>query len=460
MFLLLRIFLVYYMLYMVYRLGRRAKLQRIYRIRLYKKELTLGTLGAACIGILVGIQSTPRAGMALPALLTSHIHTSSHRSKGSTNTSKHLSDTNHTSGSKPIPAGSAYTVAASSNSSTIRTAVCSGTTANPALTKSPSPELRKLAQYQQVCNALPVVRSSFFVPTPATTQQAQAYASDVVAQLKAYAQAGVSPLVFMEPDSATGTLLDLTQYSGGAYDSALDTYFSDIKAAGVTDAMMGMWVMLPEGNLPEWTSVDPATFAANVTKVAQFQKKYFPTSQTTIMLDSQTYPSATSWDGGAYVSLLPFVQNIPKGLIDSFGLQGFPWASPANQNDGNLYNPKVYLRTDLAAQAAQALGISNIWLNTGTFGRMYANTASETVVNSPAQRQTMLDGVVTEVKTLQHQGFSVSVHLFAQDKSADSEGTDWSYWQTPGDSQNTVVFTTFAHDLAAANVPLWLFDTY
>ncbi len=223
---------------------------------------------------------------------------------------------------------------------------------------------------------------------------------------------------------------------------------------------MGMWVMLPEGNLPEWTSVDPAVFAANVTKVAQYQKKYFPASQTAIMLDSESYPSANSWSGGAYTSLLPYVQSIPKGLIDSFGLQGFPWASPANQPGPNLYDPKIYLRTDLAAAAARSLGITNVWLNTGTFSRQYTNNATATVAMSPVSRQTLLNGVVAQAKGLQGQGFTVSVHLFAQDKSGTGEAIDWSYWQTPGDSANTDVFTTFVHDLTTTNIPLWIFDTY
>jgi hypothetical protein len=319
--------------------------------------------------------------------------------------------------------------------------------------------LRKLAQYQQVCAGQPIQRSSFFVPTPATTTQAQQYANDVAATLKQYAQYGVAPLVFMEPDSATGGLLDLGQYRDGAYDSALDAYFAAIKASGVTDSMMGTWVMLPEGNIPAWTSVDPAIFSADVTKVVQFQKKYFPASQASVLLDSQTYPSANSWSGGAYTSLVPYVQAIPKGLLDSFGLQGFPWAPPANQPGTALNDPNQYLRVDLAAAAARSLGVTNIWLNTGTFGRAHTQSAAQTVTVSPVDRQVMLDGVLSQVKVLQGQGFAVSVHLFAQDKSATDEAIDWSYWQKPGDG-DTAVFATFAHDAAAIGVPLWLFDTY
>jgi hypothetical protein len=304
-----------------------------------------------------------------------------------------------------------------------------------------------------------VQRSSFFVPTPSTQAQAQDYANDVAATLKQYAQYGIAPLVFMEPDSATGGLLDLVQYKEGAYDAALDAYFAALKANGITDSTMGTWVMLPEGNIPVWTSVDPTVFSADVTKVAQFQKKYFPASKTSILLDSQTYPSANSWEGGSYASLVLYVQSIPKGLLDSFGLQGFPWAPPANQAGTAMYDPKGYLRIDLAAAAARSLGVSNIWLNTGTFSRAHTQSAVQTVSVAAVDRQAMLNGVLSEVKTLQGQGFAVSIHLFAQDKSATDEAINWSYWQKPGDG-DTTVFTTFAHDLAIIGAPLWVFDTY
>ena len=152
------------------------------------------------------------------------------------------------------------------------------------------------------------------------------------------------------------------------------------------------------------------------------------------------------------------MQSIPKGLIDSFGLQGFPWTAPANQATNTVYDPKIYLRIDFAAEAARALG--NIWFNTGTFNKMYTQNTAETVNLSPALRQNMLNGVLAQAESLQSQGFNVAIHLFAQDKSATSEATDWSYWKIqPGEDANTAVFTTFVHDITTAGIPLWLFDS-
>jgi len=344
----------------------------------------------------------------------------------------------------------------------LQTASCNlSTTSIPGLANAQSPELQKLAQYDNLCDGPIVARDSFFVPTPITIAEAQSEASDVATTLKEYAKYNVKPLVFIEPDTDNGTNIDLDLYAAGSYDTSLDAYFSALKTDGVTDSMMGMWVILPEGNLPVWTTVDPAIYEKVVIKTIQLQKKYFPTSQSSLMLDSETYPVGAGWGDGTYVSLLQYVKDIPKGLVDSFGLQGFPWAAPANQTSNNVYDPKTYLRIDFAAQAASSLGINNIWFNTGTFNQMYTQNATQTVTASPQQRQTMLNGVITQAKALQAQGFSVDIHLFAQDKSNVSEATDWSYWKVqPGNDANTAVFTSFAQDATISGIPLWLFDTY
>lgn len=342
----------------------------------------------------------------------------------------------------------------------LRTAAC-GTVSprNAKLIASANPQLHKLAEYEQVCGGAFIDRDSFFIPTPANSSQAQTYAQDVARQLKDYAAAGVKPLVFMEPANDSGNL-DLKAYQAGAYDTVLDSYFAAIRAQGVTDATMGLWVLLPEGNTPVWSSVDPNVFSSVVTRTATFQKKHFPASQTAIMLDSQTYPSTTGWDDGAYLSLLPYVQNIPKGLIDSFGLQGFPWASPANQNQASVYDPGSYLRVDLAAQAARSLGLNSVWLNTGSFHQMYTQDSHQTVTATPLQRQAMLTGTVAQAKALRADGFSVAIHLFAENKSGTSEAVDWSYWRDPSAADvNTEIFKTFVHDAQTDNIPLWLYDS-
>jgi hypothetical protein len=446
---------------MVYRLGQRARFYRFRHLRVVatlrayiRWKVAFGVFGLVAASS-IGAGAAPQ-GIMPQVLGFGKKHIPPNSQTASTVSAKKVGS------SKPPPKGAVTAVTvASPPASVLRTEGCDVFgAAHAGLATSSAPELRKLAQYEQLCGGSVAERSSFFVPTPATTAQAQTSAGQVAATLKAYAQAGVTPLVFMEPDDLNGANLDLAQYAKGAYDDALATYFATLQANGITSAMMGMWVLVPEGNLPVWSTVDPAIYTAVVTKTAQAQKKYFPSSQSSIMLDSESYPIGGTWGDGHYVSLAPYVQNIPKGLLDSFGLQGFPWAGPANQPPSTLYDPAVYLRTDFAAQAAQILGVHSIWFNTGTFGQMYANQAGQTIAVTPAQRQAMLSGVVQLAAKAKEQGFTVAIHLFAQNKANLSEGTDWSYWQNqPGGDATTAVFATFAHDAAAAGLPIWLYDT-
>lgn len=351
--------------------------------------------------------------------------------------------------------------AVASASPVVRSTECtSSAKPHSTLEAAVSSQLKKLSQYEQVCTSAIASQLSFFVPTPTTTQEAYDYARDVAVRLREFSVYGISPLVFLEPTGSSG-LVSMADYRSGKYDTVLDTYFAAIKSAQVTDAMMGTWVSFPEGNTPVWTSVDPNDFAACVTKTAAMQKKYFPASKASIMLDTLSYPSATSWSGGRAVSFLPYLQSLPSGLIDSFGLQGFPWSPGANESGPSNGTPKTYLRTDLAAEAARVLHTKNVWLNTGTFGIKYANQPASRIRVSDEQRLALLTDVIMQAKSLQAQGFVVSVHLFAQDKTHLPEGTDWSYWPTGGarTSPSTYVFKAFVHDLQANGIPLWLFDT-
>ena len=167
--------------------------------------------------------------------------------------------------SKPAPkhtAETALTSTASSATTTAATLLTKGCDVFPAmhsgLSTSTVPELRKLAQYEQACNGAVAQRSSFFIPTPSTVAQAQTSAQAVASKLKAYANAGIAPLVFMEPDDLNGTNLDLVQYANGAYDGALTAYHQDLQAAGChqsDDGMLG--ISPPEGDGPTWSTSDP-----------------------------------------------------------------------------------------------------------------------------------------------------------------------------------------------------------
>ena len=346
------------------------------------------------------------------------------------------------------------------NVSNIRVSEC-GVSApmHNGLSASTLPQLKKLSEYETVCDGGLTDTVSFFTGTPTTKAEVSSQALWVSNALKEYAKNGIIPLVFFEPTSGNG-VLDIKAFSNGAYDVVLNQYFTELKSRGITDTMMGTWVPIPEGNIPVWGNVDPVDFAAGVTRVVQIQKSYFPSSKAAVMLQSMTYPSGTSWVGGQYKSLEPYVKDIPKGLIDSFGLQGFAWP-PTSVGDSAQLDPKVFLRVDFAAEAANTLGTNYVWLNTGTFIRSLVISTASPFTVTQLQRQTVLDGIVQQARILKNRGFKTSVHLFAEDKSIGDEAIDWSYWAqgNPATSASTKVFRTFVHDLYSNGVGLWLYDS-
>ncbi len=320
------------------------------------------------------------------------------------------------------------------------------------LNKSNYPEIRKISDYELLCNSAVVDRSMIFVGMPKDVNDATSTADDVVTQLKEYDQFGIKPLVIFEPVTSSANL-SFIDYQNGKYDPVLEKLFSSIKAKSISDKMLGEWVILPEANTPSWGSyISPDTFAACVSRTAQIQKKFFPGSLTSVMFDSKTYPDS-SWDHGAYSSLVDYVKNIPKNLIDSLGYQGFAW--PDNTPD---YNAGHFLNPSLASEAATALGAKNIWFNTGTFARAKnSNQAGFSLTGS--QRQTILDDIAVQAKSLQSKGFDLSVNIFAENKYADSEGIDWSYWQAgQPKTGDWAVMASFIADLNQAKINFWLFD--
>lgn len=325
------------------------------------------------------------------------------------------------------------------------------------MANSSVPQLRKLVEYDAVCGNAVAGRISFFAGTPTTVAQAKEEAIWVAAMLKEISRQGLGAVVFLEP-SSNGKTLSASQYRAGAYDAALDAYFAALKAKGVGDGQMGIWVPFPEANIPVWDSTDPEDYIANVAKTVRFQKKYFPGSKASLLLDSKTYPTAGSWEGGTYKSFLPYVATMPKNLIDAFGLQGFAW--PPQDGEPAQLDPKVFLPTNLAVEAAAALGIKDIWFNTGSYGRAARQNPSKPDTLTQAQRQTVMNGIIAQAKIAKTKGYGTTIHLFAEDKLATSEAIDWSYWdkgQTDAQSYKAV-YRTFVRDARANGFPIWIFD--
>lgn len=326
------------------------------------------------------------------------------------------------------------------------------------LAQSSVPQLKKLSEYETVCGGAISNTASFFAMLPTTANEANALSKQVAATLKEFAKYKMSPVVFLEPKMSNGQNASVAAYAAGDYDAALDIYFAALKAAGLTDPQMGMWVPLPEGNTPTWGNTDPVVFGQAVTRTVQIQKKYFPTSRASVLLGSKTYPSGENWSGGTYASLTPYIKGIPRGLLESFGLQGFPWG-PSDTGRTTEIDPDAYLPASLAIEAAKSVGLPRVWFNTGTFST-FSKESSQLTTATPQQRQAALDKVIAAAKSVQQAGLVTAVHLFAKDKSQTPEKTNWSYWEPGKMSQSkfTPVLKTFVHDARKAQVPLWIYD--
>jgi hypothetical protein len=331
------------------------------------------------------------------------------------------------------------------------------------LALSIDPSLRKLAQYEQVYEGAVATHLMVFAGLPADSEGAKADAMDMATKLQEFSRFHIQPLVIMEP-TVNGTPINVNDFAAGKYDAVLTEYFNSLKSHNVTDAMMGTWVHFPEDNIPEWGSTDAGLFKTNIMKAVHIQKGVFPDSKVSILLNGQTFRSDdVERNYGKFVSLLPYVRGLPKDTFDSFGLQGFPWISPADEQAQNkLLNPAQYLNANFAREAAKELGTRHIWFNTGTFGRMYTKDSARTVTFTPAQRQNILQGVLAQVQVARRGGYKTSVNIFGYDGSNTGEETDWSYWHTGQDSTDApgqIVFKAFAEQLYGNGSDLWLFDS-
>jgi len=330
------------------------------------------------------------------------------------------------------------------------------------LAQSTLPQLQKLAEYEEACSGMVTDTTMIFTRMPSSADDATQLSHEMAGHLTEFNSYNIQPLIILEPVTNEGPV-NFGEYQQGKYDSYMQTYFQNLKTQGITDVMMGTWVPFPEPNIPEWDNTTIEAAVTNIMKTIALQKEHFPTSKASVLLNSMSYPPDNStWNGGEYKSLIPYITNIPKGLVDSFGYQGFPWSPP--QNEGVLSQANLsasnFLQSGLAIEAAKELGVTKIWLNTGSFSRSYANDPGQQVTVSSEKRGEILQSIIKEAQEIQNAGFTTAIHLFAEDKSAMSEGVDWSYWRTgqADSSPDTQNFKTFVATARESNFQFWLFD--
>jgi hypothetical protein len=335
-----------------------------------------------------------------------------------------------------------------------------GSPGRASLSVSADPILSKLAEYEAYCGGEVVDKMMIFAAMPTSENQTTLLTQDIAMHLKEFAKYNVTPLVLFEPP-VTPTIIN--EFSTGKHDVVLTTYYQKLKELNITDKQMGTWVLFPEANTPTWHNTDPTTYSLNVTKLAKIQKQFFSSSNLSILLNSRTYKSDDSnWNHGELKDLKPYVATLPKSLIDSFGYQGFPSVAKANApQQYSQLDAKDFLPSDIATNAAMMLGTKNIWINTGTFSRIYTNDKKAQVTLSSSQRTNTLDSTLKQSKLIKDNDYNVAINLFAKDKSNDSEHTDWSYSLSHNQSSDTDgrVLRSFLEKLRTENLNLYLYDT-
>lgn len=328
------------------------------------------------------------------------------------------------------------------------------------LTGSQTKPLQDLAVYQQACHSFVTDTMMVFTSIPVSNSQAVRYAQEDATILKDFAKHGVRPLVVAEPTDKDGVNIDFAQLADGTLNPVFGTYFSTLKASGITDEQLGIWNPFPEANLPYWQNSHPQYFAPAVNNYLGALKAQFPQAHTSVLLNSATYENTDfNWENGDYESLIPYVKGIKPGLVEYAGLQGFPWMA-SQGGAASIFNAAEFLNPDLLTEMADSLGTKKVWFNTGTFSAKYVLDPSRVVTLQPERRKAILATVNEQALAIQKQGYQISVNIFAQDKSKTSEETNWSYWSAnkPFNSNATPVLTDFINQLHSEKINFWLFD--
>jgi hypothetical protein len=323
-------------------------------------------------------------------------------------------------------------------------------------TDSIDKHLTVLEKYQDLCDSLATNQMMFFVDMPTSSEGATTKAKKLVAKLKEFDKYKISPIVIAEPVDGDSKI-SFKDFSLGKYNDVLDLYFKTIKDEGITDNQIGMWVPFPEYNVPYWNfdGTLPVDFGTNINNYIAPLKKYFK-AKTGILLNSQTYyPEDSNWEYGSYDSFIPYLKGIKKGLVDSFGVQGLPWISPANTKRAEQFDPKEYISTDLILEGAKFLKVKEVWINTGTFSEKYTNDITKKTSVSINSRKTMLNGVLSEAEKIKNEKFQITVNLFAEDKSYLGESTNWSYF---GNQSSKKILREFFANATEKEIKLSLFD--
>ena len=334
---------------------------------------------------------------------------------------------------------------------------CSDSPAVSNLANLQNAYLNQLNIYQRICGSSAATKMMIFTDLITNEDQISNRLNSLAENLRDFKVAGITPVIVIEP-SDLGQLIDFQEIASGKFNNLFDKYFSTLKSKGITDEQMGIWVPFPEPNVPNWKSQGstPNDFSLMVNNYGSALKKYFPKAKMSILLNSFSYqPEDKEWANGLPTEFNEYIRSIKSELIESFGVQGFPWVSKANQDRVENFDANDFLQPDLAVRAAKLLRVKEIWFNTGTFSTKYTRDPNNRVNISPTVRMQINNSIYKVTTNIQDQTYKVWVNQFVQDKSATTEATNWSYLTN---RMHQKVFKNFTKNLNDAGIEVGLFD--
>lgn len=290
--------------------------------------------------------------------------------------------------------------------------------------------IAKVNSYKALTGVDTAKKVVYFMPMPTTVAEADALAADTVVKLRNISNAGMTPVVYMEPTRIAGGQVALTQIAAGQYQSALVRMFDRVKVAGITSAQMGTWIAYPEINTPAWdrTGFQPAMFGAMINGFASALHSSFSGAKAGILLDGFSYSvSAMTWDNGLAVSWMPYLEKISAGSVDTVGLQAYwlpsgDFASLFAVITGSTY----VMDTNLVKEAVGKLGASDVLIQTGTPKTVNVTWLNKVTTVDAATRSGVLASIASGAIALEDSNLAVTVSLFTENKYS-TEGKDWSY---------------------------------
>ena len=276
-----------------------------------------------------------------------------------------------------------------------------------------------------------------FVGIGATDAENNSLADYVSGRISQITSAGYKPLVVVEPSNSTG-LISFNELATGAYDIRFKYFMNVLKSKGITNESIGSWVLLPEPNVPSWnkTNFDNKDFGLIFNRLSKIVKMQFPRAKTTVLFDAKSYESNdTDWANGKKVSFAPYLTKVNTRLLDSIGLQAFPWYSPNGVD--KLTDPKDFMPTNLITEASQLTGVKNIWINTGIV-HQYKSSSGAIVTVPFAERIVTMNTLQGILGALPRNNMKVSVNLFMEEKLS-NEGRNFQF-QTPEEQKKLSSF--------------------